>query len=546
MTTRGEALAHIDAALARKRSNESVAEEAARLAGSFREFIRAAWPIVVPVPFVKTWHVDTLADHVQAAYEREIPRLLITIQPGSLKSTIITVLGPAWRWTHAPEERFVTASHSDDLSTRDTRRSRMLMQTEWFQQRWPIEFSGDENLKTRYSNVVNGHRIRTHVGGGTGDRGTVLQVDDPHNAKEAQSDTQLSGAIEWWSDTWSSRLDDGVDARGVKIVVGQRIHRDDLIGHLLANDEDAGRWVHLCLPTEYESAHPFVYPASRTLPSGRVIQGDPRTDDGELLMPAYQDRDRLADRTADMTAHVYAGQYQQRPSAKEGRLLKRFLWRYYNPEWSFYAGRGTFDRTVAAEHLPTFTSVVHSWDTSVKDRAKSDYVAGGVWGCEGANRWLLRLYHQRAGLNATIEAMLALRAWAGDVWPHVPQWILVEESANGPDAIAEIQSRVEGVIAIPARGTKYARAEAASPALDGRNMFLPGYANATGDDYDTRTPKDVQDMVEELSEFDVGPHDDQVDMWSQMVNWTRQHGDQRGSVGRVRAPRKPRPRALHG
>ncbi len=542
---RHPALVELDAAIERRQRGEQLADEAHRLQGSLRAFVEAAWPLLIPARFVPSWHIDAICEHLQAAYERDIARLLITIQPGSLKSSIVSVFGPAWRWAATPEERFVTASHSDDLATRDTRRSRALMMTGWYRERWPhVVFADDENLKTRYSNTVGGHRIRTHVGGGTGDRGSVLQLDDPHNAQEAYSDVQMQAAVDWWSDTWASRLDDSVQARGVKVVIGQRIHEVDLIGHLLANDEDAGRWTHLCLPARYESKHPYVTPATVTLPNGRELLGDPRTVEGELLAPAFMDEDRYADRTSDMTAHIIAGQYQQRPAPREGKLLKRGLWRYYPADRSFYRQGGVFTAADAEKLLPSFRQIVLSWDTSVKDRARSDYVSGQVWGVEGANRWLLRLWHERAGLNATIDAMLALHDWTRSIWPNTPIRVLVETAANGADAIAEIRSRVEGVVAIDAKGTKYARAEAASPALDGRNLLVPGWPTEDGSSYDTRTPKQVQDFIEELAAFDQGTHDDQVDAWSQMVNWTRQHGDQRGRLAKPPARSKPRPRAL--
>jgi phage terminase large subunit-like protein len=103
------------------------------------------------------------------------------------------------------------------------------------------------------------------------------------------------------------------------------------------------------------------------------------------------------------------------------------------------------------------------------------------------------------------------------------------------------------VIAYPekgqALGSKQVRAEAASPALDGGNCFLPGFANETGTDYDPRTPQVVQEFVEELSSFDQGDHDDQVDSWSQMVNFTRTPYTGKGRV-RVAPQRSVRPAAL--
>jgi len=199
VTSLAEALAEVESAIERREHSETLAEEAARLSGSFREFVYAAWPVLGFRPLVPSWHIDALTDHIQAAYELLLSRLIITIPPGYLKSTMTSVLGPAWLWTRRPDAQIVSASHSDDLATRDTRRSRAVMQSSWYQSRWGGQwaFSSDENLKTRYSNDRGGHRVRTHVGGGTGDRGAILQLDDPHNAQEAHSEVMMRAALDW-------------------------------------------------------------------------------------------------------------------------------------------------------------------------------------------------------------------------------------------------------------------------------------------------------------------------------------------------------------
>ena len=561
-------LATLDAAIAqvaaiedRHARNESLAEEADRLARDFREFVYAAWPYIPYPPLLPdTWHIDAIADHIQAAYQREIRRLLVTIQPGAFKSTILSVLAPAWRWTHAPHERFVTASHSNDLATRDAGLARRFMLGEWYQARWGhvFEFAEAGNLKERYSNTRGGHRVRTHVDGGTGDRGTVTQLDDPHNAKEAQyADTLLTDAIRWWGDTWVSRLDDTVQRPGASIVIGQRLHTDDLIGFLL--DGGDGRWTHLCLPTKYDRKHPFTYPDKKKVGT-RVLRGDPRKNDGDLLMPEYQDEEILAlkVRGEGMTAHVFAGQYQQLPSAREGKLLRRSGWRYYPRDRSFYSTADDPSFTAkrvaeltATDLLPRFGRIVCSWDTSVKDRAHSDYVSGQAWGvCRDrpADRYLLRLFHGRAALNATTDAMVALHQWCQEMWAGVPVFSVIEKTANGPDAIAAIRSKLQGVIAYPekgqALGSKEMRAEAASPALDGGNCFLPGKANDNATDYAPGTPEEVQTFVEELSAFPLGTHDDQVDAWSQMVNFTRTPYTGKGRVRTAKVTQAPRPAGL--
>lgn len=533
------AIAEIDAAKARRQTSETWQEEAERLGRDLFAFVQGAWPLIIPGPMVMTWHIQTLCEHYQALLDRELLRLAITIPPGYLKSSIFSVFGPAWLWAKRPTTRLLSSSHSFGLAARDSRRSRMLCQTAWYRNRWPIDFAKDENATVRYSNTVGGYRVVTHVGGGTGDRGSVLTLDDPHNAQELHSDVMLQAVKDWHAETWASRLDDSVDQRGVMAVIGQRISEKDLIGHLLASDE-GGRWTHLCLPAEYERKHIFVYP-DKVHVNGRTLQGDIRKSDGELLAPAYMNEELLDARTSELTAQVYAAQYQQRPAPAEGNLLRRANWRYFNPAWSFYAPRGRME----TESLPDFSMIVASWDTSIKDRAHSDYVSGQVWGVprqRQADRWLLRLYHERAGLNATIEAMLTLHAWVEENF-SCAHYIVIEDTANGPDAIAEIKGRVQGIQTWTARGSKEQRAEAAQPALDGHNCYVPGYANETGDNYDARTPEAVQRFIEELAVFNKGTNDDQVDAWSQMVNWTRKHGQRPASFSVTKA-RRPRPAAL--
>jgi hypothetical protein len=59
----------------------------------FRDFVGLAWPIVEPArSFIANWHVDAIADHLQAVTQGKIRRLLITVPPGHGKSLIVSVL----------------------------------------------------------------------------------------------------------------------------------------------------------------------------------------------------------------------------------------------------------------------------------------------------------------------------------------------------------------------------------------------------------------------------------------------------------------------
>ena len=174
-------------------------------------------------------------------------------------------------------------------------------------------------------------------------------------------------------------------------------------------------------------AHPLV---AQLLSASNVVETHMRTIDNAANL------DPLA--LADLL-ETYGGSTLGRQElegefieALEGEVLQRRFWKWYPKDLSFY-GREFTDREV--RQLPEFTSVVHTWDTTFKDKSSSDFVAGQVWGCKGADRYLLRLWHAQASLNATVEAMKELRRWSGSLWSHTPTYVLVENTANGPDAI---------------------------------------------------------------------------------------------------------------
>jgi len=222
--------------------------------------------------------------------------------------------------------------------------------------------------------------------------------------------------------------------------------------------------------------------------------------------------------------------------AVEGEILRREDWRYYDPEWSFYA-RGE----PAYAKLPRFTQIVHSWDTAVKDKTSADFYAGQVWGVRGADRFLLRSWHQHSGFEQAKQAIREIARWSLSVWNDCPTRILVEAAGLGPDIVKQLEREIQGLRAVAAKGDKVQRVWAASPALESHNCLLPGHAKPDGSSYEaTQTPTDVQAFVEECAMFrgDMKhAHDDQVDAWSQMVNWTRARDvKSRVSVPQARVP----------
>ncbi len=76
--------------------------DAVRYEDSLLDFVGASWPLVEPMPFKSNWHIEAICDHLEAAANWEIDRLLINIPPRHMKSLGANVFFPAWVWAQDP------------------------------------------------------------------------------------------------------------------------------------------------------------------------------------------------------------------------------------------------------------------------------------------------------------------------------------------------------------------------------------------------------------------------------------------------------------
>jgi predicted phage terminase large subunit-like protein len=500
-------------------------ELALQCSRDLRVLIREAWPILEPArPFVPAWHIDVVAEHLMAVSAGEIPRLLINQPPNTTKSMTTAVCWPAWDWMLNPHLRWLFASYAEKFAFRDSRKMRDLVlsrggrpEGSLFQRRgyqgvlallgqaWGI--TTDQNTKGRYDTTAGGMRLATSVDGqATGDHGDRIVVDDPLNPKQARSTADRETVNRWWDETMTSRF---IDEHASAVIVHQRLHEQDLAGHLL----EQGGWHHLCLPAEYVPNHQFTYPAKVLLPSGREIDGDPRTDPGELLDPVRLSATAL-DGHRKMGAYAFAGQYQQQPAPEGGGMFKQQWFigesaRRWAPGFDVYLEHG-WDR------------LVWSWDMAFKDTKGSDFVVGQLWGFHGADAYLMAQIRGRFDFVATCHVVVA-----GALYEPRATAKLVEDKANGTAVIAQLRRKVTGLIAIEPSGSKYARAAAVAPRSEARNVILPAadtipcpvsYVDAGGREHPL-TPTTVADWVHEHTVFPAGANDDQVDAHSQALTW---------------------------
>ena len=175
-----------------------------------RVFVREAWHVIEPgSPYVHGWHIDAICEHLMAVSRGQIMDLLINVPPRHAKSSIVSVLWPVWEWINNPPVKWLYSSYNQALSTRDSLKSRRLIQSPWFRKHFGDRFSlaRDQKTKMRYDNDKQGYRIATSVkGGNTGEGGDRI-VCLPYEARIKLKYNELAiGRIcesQMFIDVWS-------------------------------------------------------------------------------------------------------------------------------------------------------------------------------------------------------------------------------------------------------------------------------------------------------------------------------------------------------
>jgi predicted phage terminase large subunit-like protein len=399
---------------------EQAAEPTYRIpAPTFRDFIREAWTLLEPVStFEEGWHIDAIADHLTAITEGQLRNLIINVPPRSGKSSLVSVLWPAWVWIAHPEKRWLFASYAASLSVRDSVKCRRVIESDWYQERWGDRYRlvSDQNTKASYENDRTGLRLATSVGGqGTGQGGDVLVVDDATSAEQAESEASRVGANEWYDGTMSTRGNN--PATVARVVIQQRLHEQDLTGHILATMAEGGeQYDHLILPAAYE-------PRVQVCLSAEPIQHDPRTEADEPLWSRFS-ADILAPLKVSLGDRA-AGQLQQRPAPAGGAIFKREWWA---------DGKARYDPAIIpseAGHLCVARYL--SYDTAMKKGRQNDYTALVV--LELLSDWRIRVRSirtQRLEFHELVDTMKRDAVlWNAD---GKLREILIEDKGSGTSA----------------------------------------------------------------------------------------------------------------
>jgi predicted phage terminase large subunit-like protein len=459
----------------------------ALLRSDFYAFTQKVFETVVPgATFSRNWSTEAVTHALEKVERGETTRLIVNIPPRHLKSICASIALPAFLLGHDPTRKVICVSYSDELAVKFSNDCRAVMQADWYKRTFArAQIDRAKNTETEFRTTKRGYRLATSVGGTlTGRGGDVIIIDDPIKPQDAQSETARKKTIQWYENTLLSRLDDKV--HGAIVLVMQRLHLDDLAGHLL----EKGGFDHLCLAAIAEQPD--------TIPLGHSRVHVRKVDD--VLDSVREPLSALVDLRASMTPLQFSAQYQQRPIPLEGNIIKR--------EWLHYF-KGTLPRA-PGDYL------VISWDTAMKSSELCDYSVGTVWQVQGRGRKknLVDVVRGRFEYPELVAQAIAL--WRKWKFEGSTTHLVIEDKGSGSSLIQSLKN--EKIYASHYKpkldGDKVMRLTAQAAAFHAASVHLR-----------EDTPW-VDDLVAELLGFPGMRHDDQVDSISQAfgcIDWVESH-----------------------
>ncbi len=418
-------------------------------------------------------HIIALAAKLEAVERGEIKRLIVLEPPRHGKSELISLRFPCWFLAKHPTNSIVQAGYAESIALTHSRKARDIfissqMTTLFPEIRYRPERRGQETIiperqaAHEWGTVQGGSYYAVGIGGGLTGRGfNVGIIDDPvKDAEEAESPTYRERAWDWYTQVFRTRA----QPDAAIIVVMTRWHKDDLVGRLLQQakeDPESDQWEVLHLPA---------------------------IKDGQALWPEWFSIEKLMTTRASIGGRAFESLYQGNPTIAEGQIIKREWWQYYSLR-------------------PQFERIIHSWDIASKDKERNHYSVCTVWGEARNGYYLLGVW------RAKVEFPELKRAAEALYDRDLPQWVIVEDASSGIPLIQELRRNTRlPVLAIPAKGSKEARANSATPLIEAGRVYLPESAPW------------LYDFIEECSAFPNGANDDQVDSLTQALEFMRGPG----------------------
>lgn len=433
---------------------------------SFFEFVKDATKVLEPMTVWDwNWHHEYICSTLQEEALRiknnlpKIQDLNINVPPRTSKSLIVSVCYNAWVWgCVSPYMSFLMISHSDGLTVELASKTKDLIESDWYKEFFPeVQIRMDTQAKSNFKNTFGGARVSTSMGASiTGFGANFIIIDDALDANNV-SDIYIENTNRKYKETIYNRLNNPqIDLR---VIIGQRVHENDLSGHIKANDH-RHKYKSIILPIELTQDVEPVDLAEQY--------------QGGLLWPTRFPVDSFPDLTT--SDYVFATQYLQRPAPLAGGLIKK--------DW--------FEVVSSVPNDIRYDLFIDTAQT--KDIKKNDPSTILVAGVKD-NTLYVRDCHE---VWLEFPDLLRKISEVGNLYSNGKIWI--EPKSNGKDIAASLRRETMlNVIELdPPRDGKLTRTTAVTPKMESRRVkLLQGSWN--------------DGFLDQLSLFPNGRHDGQVD-----------------------------------
>jgi len=394
----------------------------------------------------------------------KIKRLIINMPPRSAKSISASVAFPAFVHGHHPTTKIIAVSYAQSLASKLHNDYRSVISSPWYKGLFPdTRINPRKDTEQEVQLIKRGNRFATSVGGVlTGRGGDIIIIDDPLKPDEAMSETRRTGVNNWYSNTLLSRLNQKKD--GAIVIVTQRLHIDDLVGHVTQYDDS---WTILDLPAIAHENQVVKIGSSRVHQRRK----------GDLLHPEREDQAVLDELKFNIGAEAFEAQYQQRPVPPGGNMFKR--------EWLSYY-----------DVLPEITGndiLFQSWDTASKTGLENDWSVGTTWLHKDGRYYLMDVCREKLNypdLKAKMIEMARL---------YNPWVILIEDTGVGTGLLEDLRLEDLNTVEIKPTQSKETRAHIQTPKFQSHRVLFRSSASW------------LSELEAEILAFPAGRHDDQVD-----------------------------------
>ena len=450
-------------------------------------------------PLRIVWYIMAMCHALTQVYLGHVLRQIITVPPRHLKSITSTVAFSAWVLGHDPSAKIIIAYYGLDLAREHHEMTRRVMESDWYRQDFPATTIASVRHCEIKTTSGGGRKTVSVDSGTTGFGADYIIIDDCMKANDASSQAVADATRKWFDTTLSSRINDKRTGRIISIQ--QRLSEGDLTAYLLEKEFPELRITAIAENDEDIAIGPNRFHHRKV---------------GELLDPAREGPEELERQKRLMGSIAFHAQYQQNPVVPEGNLIQM--------DWF-----GSYDERPERHE---FLKVIQSWDTGMSSQPTSDYTVCTTWGFhrETFKWYLIDVLRQRLDYPYLKRAVVRLhKQWKADK-------VLIENASSGMSLWQDLRvSRELQPVMIRPAVSKEERFTGCLAEVEAGHFLLP------------RDTLWIDAFRSEIRAFPYGRHDDQVDSFSQFVNYQighwryilTEHAPDGRSIRPIRIDRRP-------